>query len=404
MRFQPTGSKISMSQRPSDADSAMPIINHIGHLTIDHFLQNYWQKAPVILRKALPDLTELITPEELAGLACEEFIESRLVTVQQDAPGWQVQHGPFVEQDFTSLPESHYTLLVQDVEKHLPGLHRLIDPFRFIPDWRIDDLMISYAASHGNVGPHTDAYDVFLIQTMGQRRWQIAEDYDTALLADCDLQILANFEAEQEWIVEPGDVLYLPPGVAHYGVALGPCMTCSVGFRAPADYELLSGYTDWLLDQQDCTSRYTDAGRAAVIHSSRIPDQDLSDLRKRLQAALRSDDRSIDIWLGCGLTTPKEILAIQSPGECNNLDSFITTWQQHEQLVRNPACRFLYANISDGWHLFVHGEHIEISDDLACLLPEICEQHDMTYDENIIPASLALMYEFYVRGYYYFDA
>jgi len=381
----------------------MSIVNHIGHLTIDHFLQKYWQKAPVILRQALPDLPELITPEELAGLACEDFVESRLVTVQQEAPGWLVQHGPFKEQDFTSLPENNYSLLVQDVEKHLPGLRTLVDPFRFIPDWRIDDLMISYATTNGNVGPHTDAYDVFLIQTMGRRRWQITKKFDPDLLPDCDLQILAKFETEQEWVVEPGDVLYLPPGVAHYGVALEPCMTCSVGFRAPADYELLSGYTDWLLDQQDCTGRYTDAGRTTVINPSRIPDQDMADLRKRLQASLHGNSRSIEIWLGCGLTTPKEILAVQSAGEINSIDGFITAWQQHVQLERNSACRFLYANINDSWHLFIHGEHLDISDDIACLLPDICEQDEMTYDKSIAPASLALMFELYLRGYYYFS-
>jgi len=380
------------------------MVNHIGHLTIDHFLQEYWQKAPVILRKALPDLPQLISPEELAGLACEDFVESRLVTVQQEAPGWQVQHGPFTEQDFTSLPENNYSLLVQDVEKHFPGLTALIDPFRFIPNWRIDDLMISYAAVNGNVGPHTDAYDVFLIQTMGSRRWQIARHFNPELVADCDLQILAQFEAEQEWIVEPGDVLYLPPGIAHYGVALEPCMTCSVGFRAPANYELLSGYTDWLLDQQDSIDRYNDAGRAAVINPSRIPDKDLADLRNRLQTGLHDNTRSIEIWLGCGLTSPKEILAIQSPGEMTDIDNFVTAWQQYQQLVRNPACRFLYANIGDSWHLFVHGEHLEIADDLACLLPDICEQNAMTHNSSLSPASLAVMFELYVRGYYYFNS
>jgi len=381
----------------------MSTANHIGHLTIDHFLQEYWQKAPVILRKALPDLPELISPAELAGLACEDFVESRLVTVQPEPPGWLVKHGPFAEQDFTSLPDSNYSLLVQDVEKHLPDLRTLLDPFRFIPDWRIDDLMISYATTNGNVGPHTDAYDVFLIQTLGRRRWQIAQEFDSALVADCDLQILATFEAEQEWVVEPGDVLYLPPGIAHYGVALEPCMTCSVGFRAPADYELLSGYTDWLLDQQDSSGRYTDTGRTAVINPSRIPDQDLADLRERLQSGLQDTTPSIEIWLGCGLTTPKEILATQGAGEIDNIDGFIDNWQQHKQLERNTACRFLYANINDSWHLFVHGEHLDISDDLACLLPDICEQDVMVYDKDITPASLALMFELYLRGYYFFN-
>jgi len=381
----------------------MPVVNHIGHLTIDHFLQEYWQKAPVILRNALPDLPDLITPEELAGLACEDFVESRLVTVNQDAPGWQVQHGPFSEQDFTSLPDNNYSLLVQDIEKHLPELAALVDPFRFIPNWRIDDLMISYASMNGNVGPHTDAYDVFLIQTKGRRRWQIAQHFDPELIPDCDLQILARFEAEQEWIVEPGDVLYLPPGVAHYGVALEPCMTCSVGFRAPTDYELLSGYTDWLLDQHSGTNRYTDTDRTAVINSSRIPDQDLADLRKRLQSAMHDDNKSIEVWLGSGLTSPKESLSHLNPGDINDVDRFITGWQQYKQLVRNQACRFLYANICDGWHLFIHGEHFDIADELACRLPDICEQYAMDYDTNMAAATLALMFELYLRGYYYFD-
>ncbi len=344
----------------------------------------------------------MISPEELAGLACEDVVESRLVSTDQATPGWHVRHGPFSEQDFTSLPDTDYTLLVQDVEKHIPELRRLVDPFRFIPDWRIDDLMISYAAPNGNVGPHTDAYDVFLIQTMGRRRWQIACRFYPDLLTDCDLQILKHFHAEQEWVVEPGDVLYLPPGVAHYGVALEPCMTCSVGFRAPSDYELLGSYTDWLLDCHSDGSRFTDADRQPADHASRIPDQDLADLRQRLKNALLEDDNAIDIWLGRGLSTPKENFALQEPGNIETVDDFLDTWRQSGGLLRNPACRMLYANISGSWHLFVHGEHVEIADTIAGRLPEICETNSLPWDPDNPPELLALMFELYRSGYYYF--
>ena len=181
---------------------------------------------------------------------------------------WELRRGPFTEEDFLELPETHWTLLVSDVEKQAPDMAALIEPFRFVPDWRIDDLMISYAPEHGTVGPHVDDYDVFLLQALGQRRWQISTqpvDPDN-FLPDTELRIMDEFEPVQDWVLEPGDLLYLPPKVAHHGVALGPCMTCSIGFRAPLHSDMVGRYVDFLME--DVTG-FTDAdiGAAArVVH------------------------------------------------------------------------------------------------------------------------------------------
>jgi len=209
----------------------------------DTFLRNYWQKRPLLMRAAVPLDCFTLAGDELAGLACEPEFESRMIIERSDG-NWQIRHGPFDEADFSDLPESNWTLLVQDVDKFLPEVARLIDGFDFVPAWRIDDIMISYASERGSVGPHTDDYDVFLMQAQGQRRWRISEkDYsDSALLPGLEQRILAHFETEQEWVLEPGDVLYLPPGVAHWGIAEGECMTYSLGFRTPNQQDLAA---DW---------------------------------------------------------------------------------------------------------------------------------------------------------------
>ena len=183
-------------------------------LTQQQFLQQYWQKKPLLIRQAFSDFQSPISPDDLAGLACEPEIESRLIEEKGALGPWQVRSGPLTEDDFARLPSTHWTMLVQDVDKHLPELQSLLDPFRFIPDWRRDDLMVSYAPQHGSVGPHTDGYDVFLLQAMGERRWQINDKAmtDAALIEGLDVQILQEFHPDQSWDLQPGDMLYLPPG------------------------------------------------------------------------------------------------------------------------------------------------------------------------------------------------
>ncbi|HKJ96105.1 MAG TPA: cupin domain-containing protein, partial [Gammaproteobacteria bacterium] len=191
-----------------------------GELTPAGFLQRYWQKRPLVVRGALPQLAGIIDPEELAGLACEPDVASRIVRGDGEHEPFTLEHGPFSEQQFRALPERDWTVLVQDVEKHLPEMAGILAPFRFLPDWRIDDLMISYAAPGGSAGPHVDQYDVFLVQASGERHWAVQEAADAICpVKDSPLRLVANFAPTSEWLLEAGDLLYLPPGIPHHGVA-----------------------------------------------------------------------------------------------------------------------------------------------------------------------------------------
>ena len=206
---------------------------HFANFDIDSFLRDNWQKKPLLIRNPWADWKNPIEPDDLAGLACEPTVESRLIV--QKRKDWSVEPGPIPETRFGKLGKAPWTLLVQAVDHHVPDVAALIAPFRFIPDWRIDDVMVSYASDGGGVGPHFDQYDVFLVQGLGTRRWQVGAlcDDSTELLPHDDLRLLANFEATDEWLLEPGDMLYVPPRFAHNGVAVGDdCMTYSVGFRA----------------------------------------------------------------------------------------------------------------------------------------------------------------------------
>jgi 50S ribosomal protein L16 3-hydroxylase len=240
----------------------------LGEIGIEDFLDQYWQKKPLLIRNAFPDMQSPLSADELAGLACEEHINSRIVLVDSEtSENWQVEFGPFDEARFATLPDTNWSLLVSDVERHVPETKYLLSAFRFIPDWRIDDLMISYAPAGGSVGAHTDAYDVFLIQLSGQRLWKISEHFDNEILSDIDLCILKTFDAEQEWILNAGDMLYLPPNVAHHGIAQSShddqgneihCMTASVGFRAPSLSTITSDYIHFKNELRNDDSRYHD--------------------------------------------------------------------------------------------------------------------------------------------------
>ena len=198
------------------------------------FIRQYWQKQPCLIRQAIPDFESPISPQELAGLACEDEVHSRLIIEKGAETPWQLSYGPFAEEVFTALPETHYSLLVSECEKWIPECRSLLAQFQFIPAWRIDDLMVSYAAPGGSVGPHSDEYDVFLLQAEGKRQWQYTDTRvdNPALIADLDLAIMQDFNSDQEAILSPGDLLYLPPGIAHHGVAIGfGNPSCSINCR-----------------------------------------------------------------------------------------------------------------------------------------------------------------------------
>ena len=359
-------------------------------LTATTFLQDYWQQHPLLLPGALRTFSDPISAEELAGLACEAQIESRLIQEHGGAQPWQLRHGPFSDDDFLNLPESHWTLLVQDVEKHRPELQNLLQLFRFIPDWRIDDLMISYAANHGSVGPHWDEYDVFLLQGQGRRRWQINTQTINArhVLTDTDLRIMAEFEAEQEWVLESGDILYLPPGVAHYGVALEPCLTYSIGFRAPSQQELLEHYLELLIESSQNAPQYRDpAQMERQTHPGEISTAAMQQAQTGLQQALDVADDLLIRCFGRCVTEPK-IQFHPEPLDPPLKRSDLHTVAGNRTLIRNSGSRFAYYRHTDhSLRLFVDGHDWHFDATLAWLVQGLC--HDLSYEPAFLHRILA---------------
>ena len=223
-------------------------MTHLGDISIEQFLAEYWQKKPVLIRNAFPGFESPVDPDEIAGLALEEDIESRIIVEDGEEHKWQLLNGPFEESIFSELPKEKWTLLVQGVDQWVPEIADIISLFNFIPSWRRDDLMVSFAPKGGSVGPHYDNYDVFLIQATGQRKWQVGPKYnhESSTVEDTPLRILSDMKVEEEWTVNPGDVLYIPPLYGHNGVAENDCMTFSVGFRAPSEADILRSYTDYV--------------------------------------------------------------------------------------------------------------------------------------------------------------
>jgi 50S ribosomal protein L16 3-hydroxylase len=324
-----------------------------GSLTPQQFLERHWQRAPLMFRGALPDFRSPISADELAGLACEESVESRLVQGHVGST-WRLEHGPFDEARFERLPERDWTLLVQDVDKLVPELGALLERFRFIPDWRIDDIMVSFAAPGGSVGPHTDQYDVFLLQAQGRRRWQLSENFDGTLLADVDLKILEHFEPEQELIAEPGDILYLPPNVAHFGVALDEAMTFSIGFRAPDQRELMVALADELALRSAGGPRFSDPARSAAANPSRLDTDDLARLRQMIRNGLSISDADLDRFIGRHLTQSKPHL--EAFGEASDGGAVSTRLRQGSRLVRRLGTRWAHFERGGELWLFVGGQ------------------------------------------------
>jgi 50S ribosomal protein L16 3-hydroxylase len=326
----------------------------LGSLTPQQFLTQYWQKKPLLVRNALPGFSSPISVDELAGMACEDEIEARLVTGKVGGR-WRLEHGPFDPERLERLPERDWTLLVQDVDKWVPEVASLLAAFRFIPDWRIDDIMISFAAPGGSVGPHTDQYDVFLLQAEGRRRWQLSERFDPALDPEAELKILQRFQPEQEFVVEPGDLLYLPPNVAHYGLALDQAMTYSIGFRAPDRRELMGALAEQLLSRAG-EVRFSDPGRALAERPSRIDEADLRQLRELVRGGLALGDDELDGFLCRHLTRPKPNLELEgTPSEMKNVERRL---RRGEALVRRRAARFLLVPRASVLWLFADGvEH-----------------------------------------------
>ena len=339
-------------------------------LSTERFLADYWQKRPLLIRGAFPGFESPLSPDELGGLATEAEIASRIVVEHGDPP-WQLRHGPFTAEDFEQLGEGRWSLLVSDVEKHLPDFADYLEPFRFIPDWRIDDLMISFAPPGGSVGPHQDDYDVFLLQAQGRRRWQIAAEPagGFALLDGPELRIIDGFESEQEWLLEPGDMLYLPPRVAHHGVAETACMTWSIGFRAPLWRDLLCDFAETLAERSG-ERRYADAELAAATHPGEIDAVARARIRAGLHELLAHDDVALDRWFGRYITD--HLAGGSGPQPCAvDADEVFAHLAAGGWLERRADLRYAFITEGDDCWLFAGGSELAVPEPLARL---ICAQ------------------------------
>lgn len=335
-----------------------------GELSVEAFLSRYWQKRPLLVRGAFDGEFPSFDEHDLAGLACESFAQSRLVQGQFPKNNWQLEHGPFEESRFSELPESGWTLLVQDVEKHYPPLQAFLSHFDFLPSWRLDDLMISFAATGGSAGPHVDQYDVFLVQASGSKRWQISESFSPERLAGCPLDVLDSFSPQQEWDVHAGDMLYLPPNIAHHGVALEEGMTWSVGLRAPSAADLLSAMAEHVTRLPEGGPRYTDPPLSATMRSGELDNKSARRAIGMLRDVL-NEEAGFDAFMAQHMSRFGVAQEPVNPGPELSTSEILNRIQQGESLVTNPWTRMTWIESDAMATLFAVGMRVTCSIELA---------------------------------------
>ena len=360
-------------------------------ITPKAFLRDYWQKQPLLVRNALPGFNGLLTRDELMALACNEDAQSRLVIQRKGQ--WQLKHGPLEYSDLTKLPETQWTLLVQGVNHFLPSARDLLTQFRFIPHARLDDLMVSYAPKGGGIGPHFDSYDVFLLQGMGSRRWQISAQLDDEFIADAPLRILKNFQPEQEWVLNPGDMLYLPPKYAHNGIAENDCMTYSIGFRAPSHQELITQFLIHLQDNLVTDGWYSDPDLQMQSHPSRISAAMQSQVNSILKK-IKWDRKDIENFLGIYLSEPKPHVFFEQPDKPLTMRAFL------QRISENGVRLDLKSRIlSSGGKFYINGEVVEVSAAAYKTLISLADNHELPPVSELDQETGEILYQWYINGY-----
>lgn len=379
----------------------------LGNISPEQFLAEYWQKKPLLIKNAIPDFQGLLSPDELAGLACEDEVQSRLV--EQINGNWQVTHGPFSAEDFSTLPEHadpnhRWTLLVQSVNHFLPEASALLQQFNFIPHARLDDLMVSYAPDGGGVGPHFDSYDVFLLQGIGKRLWRISAQTDLTLIDNAPLRILKNFDTSQEWLLSAGDMLYLPPHLAHWGIAVNDsnedCMTYSIGFRAPKDRELATEFLGYLQDklQQDenlLPGIYQDADLTLQTHAAEISNNMIRKVSQTFSQIQWSDDMVAD-FLGRYLSEPK-------PDVLFDPNKKISAAQFHKKILQHGLVLDLKSQmLFSGETFYLNGEAISVTPTQTALMQKLADSRKIdavSLADSLNENSLIQLHSWYLSGY-----
>ncbi len=388
-----------------NANTPLP---HLGGLTPAEFLRDYWQKKPLLVRNAFPELAYRLSPEDLMELAQEESAESRLILEKGKTP-WELRKGPFTAKQFKALPKTHWTLLVQAVDHYLPELADYLDHFGFIPNWRIDDIMISFAPEGGSVGPHYDQYDVFLVQGIGNRRWQLGQHCDetTPRVQGTPLRIIENIEVGFDEVLGPGDLLYVPPGLSHYGVAQNDCTTYSVGFRAPALAHLLERVVDVALESAGSTQLFSDTARTTTSQPGELTDKDIEALRQQLMGLL--DNREALRAAVAPFLSEAKYEDYEPQGEEFDVEEIREALVAGAFLRRDPASRCLYT-VKNGEPdaLFINGQDVEFPATLAAFVQFLANQRNLDAaglgDWLANDEALAWLAEQLAIGYWFLDS
>jgi len=366
----------------------------LNNLTPAQFLDEYWQKKPLLIRQAIPNFKGLLDANELAGLACEEEVQSRIVQFKKSK--WSVKKGPFDDADFAKLPKKNWTLLVQSVNHHLPEATDLLSLFNFIPHARLDDLMVSYAPKGGGVGAHVDSYDVFLLQGSGKRNWKISTQTDLSLLEDAPLRILKNFKPEQEWVLEAGDMLYLPPQIAHFGISESDdCMTYSIGFRAPKTQELMHEFLSYLQDNINEEGLYTDPDLKLQNHPSEISDKMIEHVNTMLHK-MTWDKNCVADFLGRYLTEPKLDIVFEPARKISK--SEFTKQLAKKTLRLSLKSQMLFTHN----HFYLNGEKLTVPDALMQLTRDLADTRHLNtpaLQANIHAVLADTLFESYLSGF-----
>lgn len=348
----------------------------LNNLTPAQFLAEYWQKKPLFIKNAIPNFKGLLSPNDLAGLACEDDVQARIIQQQKDQKNkdkWSVKSSPFDEAVFVKLPAKNWTLLVQSVNHYLVDAADLLAQFNFIPHARLDDLMVSYAPAGGGVGAHVDSYDVFLLQGTGKRRWKISAQTDLSLVEGAPLKILKNFVSEQEWLLETGDMLYLPPQIAHWGISESDdCMTYSIGFRAPKTQELQHEFLNYLQDDISADALYAerlyaDADLKLQNHPAEISADMINKVSEILQKITWGNDKVAD-FLGKYLTEPK-LGVVFEPNRKISKTEFIKRLSQ-KTLYLSLKSQLLFTQNN----FYLNGEKLAVSTEIVAIMQEFADK------------------------------
>lgn len=363
----------------------------LGGLSINQFLRDYWQKKPLLIRQAMPGFNGLLDPKQLLQLACDPDAQARAVVQRRGK--WELYHAPFEPEDFEGMEKMKWTVLVQGVNHYLPQAADLLKQFSFVPHARLDDLMVSYAPKGGGVGPHFDSYDVFLLQGHGHRRWQISQQEDHELIEGAPLRILKDFKVEQEWVLEPGDMLYLPPHCAHNGIAEDECMTYSIGFRTPAYQELAEQFMVYMQDHVCVDGMYADPDLKAQQHPSEIGSAMLEQVTQAIEK-IRWSKRDVADFLGKYLSEPKPHIFFDAPARPLTQEKFAQALQK-----RGAMLDLKTQMLCHGSSVFVNGTAHTVGKDSYRILRELADARSLPPGSTLPAEALELLYQWYCDGY-----